>query len=95
MISFMKTIKMTDRSVVATCKLGSALPGTGLSGAEAARPRLSERPIEAPAVAAVAAANAYAFAAEAANGAGSRTKQQHQQHKKWALRRLEPWSNPA
>ncbi|WP_432035894.1 hypothetical protein [Streptomyces cucumeris] len=100
MISFMKTIKMTDRSVVATCKLGPALPGTGLSGtglsgAEAARPRLSERPIEAPAVAAVAAANAYASAAEAANGAGSPTKQQHQQHKKWALRRLEPWSNPA
>ncbi|QKV92681.1 hypothetical protein HUT19_13745 [Streptomyces sp. NA02950] len=92
MISFMKTIKMTDRSVVATCLLGSARPGTGLSGAQAAR--LSERPIEAPAVAAAAAANAYAFAAEAANGAGSRTKQQHQ-HKKWALRRLEPWSYPA
>ncbi|MEU8822656.1 hypothetical protein [Streptomyces sp. NPDC048636] len=93
MISFMKTIKMTDRSVVATCLLGSARPGTGLSGAKEAR--ISERPIGAPAVAAVAAANAHAFAAEAANGAGYRTHQQYQQDKKWALRRLEPWSYPA
>ncbi|MDT0549169.1 MULTISPECIES: hypothetical protein [Streptomyces] len=89
MISFMKTIKMTDRSVVAACPLGFELPGTGLStGANEAR--LSERPIQAPAVAATARAIAYAFAA---NGAGSRTTQQH--HQKWALRGLGPWSYPA
>lgn len=89
MISFMETIKMTDRSVVAACPLGFELPGTGLStGANEAR--LSERPIQAPAVAATARAIAYAFAA---NGAGSRTTQQH--HQKWALRGLGPWSYPA
>ncbi|MET8180588.1 hypothetical protein [Streptomyces sp. NPDC005336] len=88
MISFMNTIKMTDRSVVATCLLGSALPGTGMPGANEAR--LSERPIQAPAVAAAARAIAYAFAAD---GAGTGMTQQH--HKTWALRRLEPWSYPA
>ncbi|MEU9789691.1 hypothetical protein AB0E27_03570 [Streptomyces sparsogenes] len=89
MISFMNTIKMTDRSVLATCLLGSELRGTGVStGVNEAR--LSERPIQAPAVAATARAIAYAFAA---NGAGSRTTQQH--HQKWALRGLGPWSYPA
>ncbi|MEU4891372.1 hypothetical protein AB0B12_02695 [Streptomyces sp. NPDC044780] len=88
MISFINTIKMADRSVVATCLLGAALPGTGMSGANEAR--LSERPIQAPAVAAAARAIAYAFAA---NGAESRAQQQH--HKTWAFRRLEPWSYPA
>ncbi|MFE2442069.1 hypothetical protein ACFXDF_08370 [Streptomyces sp. NPDC059426] len=87
MISFINTIKKADRSVVATCLLGSALPGTGMPGVDEAR--LSERPIQAPAVTAVAQAMAYAFAA---NGAESRT-QQH--HKTWAFRRLEPWSYPA
>ncbi|MDX3225727.1 hypothetical protein [Streptomyces sp. ME19-01-6] len=89
MISFMNTIKMTDRSVLATCLLGSELPGTGVS-AGAGEARLSERPIQAPAVAATARAIAYAFAA---NGAGSRTTQQH--HEKWALRGLGPWRYPA
>ncbi|AJZ82667.1 hypothetical protein ACFV27_27470 [Streptomyces antimycoticus] len=88
MISFINTIKKADRSVVATCLLGSALPGTGMPGVNEAR--LSERPIQAPAVAAVAQAMAYAFAT---NGAESRTIQQH--HKTWAFRRLEPWSYPA
>ncbi|OMI40045.1 hypothetical protein [Streptomyces sparsogenes] len=89
MISFMNTIKMTDRSVLATCPLGFELRGTGVStGANEAR--LSERPIQAPAVAATARAIAYAFAA---NGAGSRTTQQY--HQKWALRGLGPWSYPA
>ncbi|MFE5123505.1 hypothetical protein [Streptomyces sp. NPDC056669] len=88
MISFINTIKKADRSVVATCLLGSALPGTGMPGVDEAR--LSERPIQAPAVTAVAQAMAYAFAA---NGAESRTMQQH--HKTWAFRRLEPWSYPA
>ncbi|WP_432253138.1 hypothetical protein [Streptomyces sp. HNM1019] len=88
MITFINAIKKADRPVVATCLLGSALPGTGMPGANEAR--LSERPVQAPAVAAAAQANAYAFAA---NGAESRTTQQH--HTMWAFRRLEPWSYPA
>ncbi|WP_431042340.1 hypothetical protein ACQUSR_10765 [Streptomyces sp. P1-3] len=91
MISFIKTTKMTDRSVVFACPLGSSLrtQGTGLSGSLEAR--ISERPTKAPEVAAVAQANAYAFAT-AANGAGHQTKQQHPM---WAFRGLEPWSHPA
>ncbi|WP_326618582.1 hypothetical protein OG863_14690 [Streptomyces decoyicus] len=108
MISIIKTDKMTDLSVVATCPLGSSLPGTGLSGfgrlsgIEVARPEFlavltrserTARPTEAPAVAATtAAANALVFAA--ANGAGSR-KQYQTQHEMWAYRGLEPWRDPA
>jgi hypothetical protein len=107
-ISIIETNKMTDLSVVATCALGSSIPGAGmsgfgrLSGTEVARPEslavltVSERtarPTEAPAVAAVAAvANAFAF--NAANGAGS--PQQYQtKHETWAYRGLEPWRDPA
>ncbi|MGW2408576.1 hypothetical protein ACWCXK_29240 [Streptomyces sp. NPDC001739] len=109
MISFIETNKMTDRSVVATCPLGSSLRGTGLSGfgrlsgTEVARPESltvltrserTARPTEAPAaVAVVAEANAFAFAA-AANGAESR-KQYQKQHEMWAYRGLEPWRDPA
>ncbi|MCL7497570.1 hypothetical protein M8I34_40140 [Streptomyces sp. MCA2] len=108
MISIIKTDKMTDLSVVATCPLGSSLPGTGLSGfgrlsgIEVARPEFlavltrserTARPTEAPAVAATrASANALVFAA--ANGAGSR-KQYQTQHEMWAYRGLEPWRDPA
>ncbi|MFG2135868.1 hypothetical protein [Streptomyces sp. NPDC048650] len=108
MISIIKTDKMTDLSVVATCALGSSLLGTGLSGfgrlsgTEVARPESlavltrserTARPTEAPEVAAAAAqANAFAFAA-AANGAGSRN--QYQTHEMWAYRGLEPWRDPA
>ncbi|AZS74023.1 hypothetical protein DDE74_26465 [Streptomyces lydicus] len=108
MISIIETNKMTDLSVVATCTLGSSLPGTGLSGfgrlsgTEVARPESlavltrserTARPTEAPAVAAAAAsANAFVFAA--ANGAGSR-KQYQTQHEMWAYRGLEPWRDPA
>ncbi|WP_327704791.1 hypothetical protein [Streptomyces decoyicus] len=108
MISIIKTDKMTDLSVVATCPLGSSLPGTGLSGfgrlsgIEVARPESlavltrserTARPTEAPAVAATtASANAFVFAA--ANGAGSR-KQYQTQHEMWAYRGLEPWRDPA
>ena len=108
MISIIETNKMTDLSVVATCTLGSSLPGTGLSGfgrlsgTEVARPESltvltrserTARPTEAPAAAVVAAsANAFAFAA--ANGAESR--QQYQtKHGMWAYRGLEPWRDPA
>ncbi|MFC0599639.1 hypothetical protein [Streptomyces palmae] len=91
MESIIKTIKMADRPVMSACLLGSSLNlrGTGLSGAVEAR--FSERPTQAPAVAAVAKANAYAFAA-AANGAGS---QQTQHHTMWAFRGLDTWSYPA
>ncbi|MBC3987655.1 hypothetical protein H8N00_01760 [Streptomyces sp. AC563] len=47
-----------------------------------------ERPIQAPAVAAVAQAETYAMAA--ANGAENQTKH----HQMWASRGLEPWSDP-
>ncbi|GAU65334.1 hypothetical protein SSP35_01_06740 [Streptomyces sp. NBRC 110611] len=108
MISFIETNKMTDRSVIATCTLGSSLRGTGmsgfglLSGSQAARPESlvvpthSERvarPTEAPAAAAVA-AEANAFALAAANGAESRTQYQ-KQHDLWAYRGHEPWRDPA
>lgn len=109
MISFIKTNKMTDLSVVATCTLGSSLLGTGLSGfgrlsgTEVARPgslavltrsERTARPTEAPEAVAVAAeANAFAFAA-VANGAESR-KQYPTQHEMWAYRGLEPWRDPA
>ncbi|MEU7182956.1 MULTISPECIES: hypothetical protein [Streptomyces] len=108
MISIIKTNKMTDLSVVATCALGSSLLGTGLSGSghlsgtEVVRPEpfavlaineRSTRPSEAPAVAAVA-AEANAFARAAANGAESR-KQYQTKHAMWATRGLEPWRDPA
>ncbi|MCP3821562.1 hypothetical protein NLX86_26760 [Streptomyces sp. A3M-1-3] len=93
--------KMTDRSVVATCPLGSSLRGTGLSGISAVSPvalaslpvrERNERPTQAPEAAVAAAqARAYAFAAA---GAGSK-KQTTQHHTMWAFRGLEPWSDPA
>ncbi|MEU3714391.1 hypothetical protein [Streptomyces catenulae] len=101
MISFIEMNKMTDRSVVATCSLGSSFLGTGMSGVEVKRPEFllslvaeerSARPAQAPAVAAVA-AMANAFAPAAANGAGS--QQQYRQHETWAYRGLEPWRDPA
>jgi hypothetical protein len=79
MTSQMTTIKMTDRSVIATCPLGMSMSGPGLSlSTSALLPvipvlRRIERPTMAPAVAAAKAqAQAYAFAA-AANGAGAGT----------------------
>ncbi|WP_399086163.1 hypothetical protein ACGH2B_07880 [Streptomyces sp. BBFR2] len=107
MISFIEMNKMTDRSVVAPCSLGSSLLGTGmsgfgrLSGVEVKRPESllslvaeerSARPAQAPAVAVVAAA-ANASVPAAANGAGS--QQQYRQHETWAYRGLEPWRDPA
>ncbi|WP_374103784.1 hypothetical protein [Streptomyces sp. ISL-86] len=109
MASFMTFTKMTDRSVAASCPLGSSsllpsLRGTGLSVISADSPAIlatlpiserNERPTQAPvAVAAEAQAHgAYGFAAAA--GAGSQTKQTKQQHHlMWAFRGLEPWSDP-
>ncbi|MET7480083.1 hypothetical protein ABZT17_37805 [Streptomyces sp. NPDC005648] len=101
--SSISTVKMTDRSVVASlCMLGASNPGTGLPGITAVRPASSvslaglpirernERPTKA--LEAVAAqAQAYAFTAA---GAGSR-KQTKQHHQMWAFRGPEPWSDPA
>ncbi|MFJ9901521.1 hypothetical protein ACIRVK_01205 [Streptomyces sp. NPDC101152] len=101
--SSISTVKMTDRSVVASlCMLGASNQGTGLSGIRAVRPAsavsLAELPVrernERPtkALGAVAAqAQAYAFTAA---GAGNR-KQTKQHHLMWAFRGPEPWSDPA
>ncbi|WP_280916502.1 hypothetical protein [Streptomyces sp. SPB4] len=96
--------KMTDRSVDASCLLGSvSLLGTGLSAISADRPALlatlavserNERPTQAPvAVLEAQAHGAYGFAAAA--GAGSQTQTKKQHHLMWAFRGLEPWSDPA
>jgi hypothetical protein len=102
--SSISTVKMTDRSVVASlCMLGASNQGTGLSGIRAARPASSvapaglpvrernERPTKALEAAVAAQAKAYAFTA---TGAGFR-KQTTQHHLMWAFRGPEPWSDPA
>jgi hypothetical protein len=95
--------KLTDRSVVSLCLLGSSHRGTGLSGIRVERPASSvapaglpvrerdERPTKALEAAVVAQAQAYAFTA---TGAGFR-KQTTQHHLMWAFRGPEPWSDPA
>ena len=109
MISIIKTIKMTDLSVVSACPLGViasselSLRGTGMSGSVPAVSPLSlatlpvrernERPTEAPAAAVAKAAQAQAYAFAAA-GAGF-TKQTQHHHEMWAFRGPEPWSDPA
>ncbi|MFI9099406.1 hypothetical protein ACIGXA_02700 [Streptomyces fildesensis] len=96
-----ENVKMTDRPVVvATCPLGSPLPGTGMSGAPALRlasiaelsiRERSERATKAPAVLETK-AQAYVFTP---GGAGHSTNGQKQQHlSMWAFRGLEPWSDP-
>lgn len=102
--SSISTVKMTDRSVVASlCMLGASNQGTGLSGIRAVRPASSvslaglpvrernERPTKALEAAVAAQAQAYAFTA---TGAGFR-KQTTQHHQMWAFRGPEPWSDPA
>ncbi|GLF94530.1 hypothetical protein [Streptomyces yaizuensis] len=109
-ISFDQSVKMTDRPVVASaCSLGfsvslglaASFRATGVSGAmtEAALRPLGglpvleriERPTKAlEAVVAAAQVPTYAFAA---TGAGF--TQHDQNHKTWAFRGLEPWSDPA
>lgn len=102
--SSISTVKMTDRSVVASlCMLGASNQGTGLSGIRAVRPASSvslaglpvrernERPTKALEAAVTAKAQAYAFTA---TGAGFR-KQTTQHHQMWAFRGPEPWSDPA
>lgn len=105
MTSFMTFTKMTDRSVDASCLLGSvSILGTGLSAISADRPALlatlpvserNERPTQAPvAVLEAQAHGAYGFAAAAGAGSQTQTKKQ-QHHLMWAFRGLEPWSDPA
>ena len=99
MIDFMTTQKMTDRSVVASCLLGSRLWGTGLPGVA---PRGNERPARALAAAAGAAVQAQRYAfdfAVVSAGVGSQktqiqTQTQHE-HAMWAFRGLYPWRDPA
>ncbi|WTH65764.1 hypothetical protein OHA89_13750 [Streptomyces sp. NBC_01546] len=103
--------KMTDRSVAASCLLGSvSVLGTGVSAISAARPALlatlpgsvserNERPTQAPVAVLAAEAQAHgAYGSAAAAGAGSQTQTKqtkHQHHLMWAFRGLEPWSDPA
>ncbi|WP_328793277.1 MULTISPECIES: hypothetical protein [unclassified Streptomyces] len=99
--------EMTDRSVDASCLLGSvSLLGTGVSAISADRPALlatlpvserNERPTKAPVAVLAAEAQAHgAYGFAAAAGAGSQKKQTKQQHHlMWAFRGLEPWSDPA
>lgn len=107
MASFMTFTKMTDRSVDASCLLGSvSLRGTGVSAIPAVSPALlatlpvserNERATQAPVAVLAAEAQAHgAYGSAAAAGAGSQTKQTKQQHHlMWAFRGLEPWSDPA
>lgn len=106
MTSFMTFTKMTDRSVDASCLLGSvSLLGTGVSAISAGAPALSatlpvseriERPTGAPVAVLAAEAQAHgAYGFAAAAGAGNQTKQTKQYHLMWAFRGLEPWSDPA
>ncbi|MEU4350717.1 hypothetical protein [Streptomyces sp. NPDC023838] len=103
------TAKLTDRSVVATCPLGSSFQGTGLSTGVSGLLGLSvvipsslaslpvrngnERPTQAP-EAVVAKGQALQAYAFAQAGAGAE-KQTTQHHTMWAFRGLEPWSDPA
>lgn len=101
--SFVRTAKMTDRSVVSACSLGfsAAFDGTGMSGVSAVLPvsglgglpvlERNERPTKAL-EAGVAAAKAQAYAIAAAS---AETRQTTMHHSKWAFRGLEPWSDPA
>lgn len=90
MIDFITTHEMTDRSVVASCLLGSGVNGTGLSRVVL---NGSQRPAMALEVAAVAQEATYAFAS-AADGAGA-TSAKTKHNPMWAFRGLEPWRDPA
>ncbi len=96
--------KATGREVVRLCMSGgSRLSGTGVSGAVAACPAAvalraaaGERPIQAPAAAVADRTDAYATTVNVA-GAGNQIfgHQKTQLHTMWALRGLDPWSDPA
>ncbi|MDT0342562.1 hypothetical protein [Streptomyces litchfieldiae] len=98
--------KLAGHEFAGICALGGVrLSGTGVSGAAAARPAAvapraaaNERPIMAPAsaVVAVARTRAYDRITDVA-GAGNQIfgQQKTQLHTMWALRGLDPWSDPA
>ncbi|WSA47679.1 hypothetical protein OIE51_18725 [Streptomyces sp. NBC_01803] len=99
--------KLTGLGSVSLCMPGGVrLSGTGVSGATAARPAtlatreasVSERPTQAPTAAVVAAApsGAYVPVTNVA-GAGHQIfgQQKTQLHTMWALRGLNPRSDPA
>jgi hypothetical protein len=95
--------KLPGRTAFACLPGGTRLSGTGLSGAAATRPAtiavrdVDQRPIQAPAVVAAERFDAYgASAAAVANGAGHQTfgQQKTRLHSMWALRGLDPWSDP-
>ncbi|MEU2083706.1 hypothetical protein ABZ569_17785 [Streptomyces albus] len=90
MATIISEIKMTDRSVVSACLLGSRLHGTGLPGVEFGG---NERPTQAPEVAAQAQAAAF-VRGFVADGAGE-GRQKTQRYAMWAFRGLEPWRDPA
>ncbi|GAA2456275.1 hypothetical protein ACFPFX_23125 [Streptomyces mauvecolor] len=108
--SFIST-KVTDRSVAATCTLGSSFQGTGLSagasglvGISAVVPAsLASLPVrdernERPIQApgaAVAKGRAQAHAFAATGAGAEKQTKQYQHHMMWAFRGLEPWSDPA
>ncbi|MFJ6936827.1 hypothetical protein [Streptomyces sp. NPDC101132] len=109
--SFMTFTKMTDRSVAASCLLGStqlvsfipAAQGTGLSAAFVGGPAaLATLPVrernersERPTQAPAAVAVAQADAYAFAATGAGSLKQTTQHHTMWAFRGLEPWSDPA
>ncbi|MCT9090996.1 hypothetical protein N4G70_19340 [Streptomyces sp. ASQP_92] len=108
--SFIST-KVTDRSVAATCTLGSSFQGTGLStgvsgllGLSAVMPAsLASFPVrdernERPIQApgaAVAKGRAQAHALAATGAGAEKQTKKYQHHTMWAFRGLEPWSDPA
>ena len=108
--SFIST-KVTDRSVAATCTLGSSFQGTGLSigasglvGISAVVPAsLASLPVrdernERPIQApgaAVAKGRAQAHAFAATGAGAEKQTKRYQHHTMWAFRGLEPWSDPA
>jgi hypothetical protein len=91
---------LAGQKAVAFGQFGSRLLDVALPGTSGVRPiasvvreRICARPVQAP-VMAVARADAYALTAE---GAGSQIfgQQKTQLHTMWALRGLNPWSDPA
>ncbi|MFC4493597.1 hypothetical protein ACFPA8_05540 [Streptomyces ovatisporus] len=91
MISFITTNQMTDRSVVASCLLGSRLNGTGVSRVV---PSGGVRQAKGVAVAAAVAQEAtYALTFAAADAGIRNEKPKH--NPMWAFRGLEPWRDPA
>ncbi|WP_168220682.1 hypothetical protein [Streptomyces sp. RFCAC02] len=98
--------KLTDLGLADVRVPGSDVrfAGTGASGAAAVRPSsvesrvaTSERPIKASAAAAVRQAARPAYAAAHGTDAGHQLfgQQNTQLHTMWALRGLDPWSDPA